>query len=68
MDTFNNPKAAIEGPYDDSLWDNRQWSMYDNQPYIFDKEICNNTPLKIVSGNIIKYYRCLMREPYEVKH
>ncbi|MBE5967075.1 MAG: hypothetical protein E7255_08935 [Lachnospiraceae bacterium] len=68
MDTLNNTKLAVERPYDDSLWDHQQWSMYDNMPYVCDKEICNDTHLKIVSGNIIKYYRCLMKEPYEVKH
>jgi len=68
MDAYNIPISTIEKPYDISLYNQGQFSMYDNLPYVSNKEICNKDNLKLFSGNIIKYYRCLMKEPYEVKH
>ncbi|MBH1940677.1 hypothetical protein I5677_07225 [Mobilitalea sibirica] len=53
-------------PYDDSMWD--QWSMYDNMPYVWDKDLCPDKRLTRISGNVIKAYRCQIKEPYEVKH
>jgi len=54
-------------PYDDSMWDH--WSMYDNVPYIRDMDLRAENMLEKVSGNVIKSYRCLIKEPpYEIKH
>lgn len=30
--------------------------MYDNQPYKRDYELCNTNNVRLVSGNVIKYY------------
>ena len=53
-------------PYDDSMWE--KWSIYDSAPYVMDVDIRSNDKLALVSGNIIKSYRCLVKEPYELKH
>lgn len=68
MDAINIPISTLEKAYDDSLFDQERWSMYDNLPYVSDKELCNKTHLRLISGNIIKYYQYLMKEPYEIKH
>ena len=53
-------------PYDDSLWD--RYSMYDKMPYVWDPDLNVEKIFTRVSGNIIKAYRCQIKEPYEVKH
>lgn len=40
--------------YDKSLEDNM--TMYDNQPYKRDYELCNTNNVRLVSGNVMKYY------------
>lgn len=61
-------KAATKklNPYDSALEDNL--SMYDKLPYQRDANLCNRDSLGLVSGNILKNYRCKMNEPYEVKN
>lgn len=49
-------KRKDNGPYDKSLEENI--SMYDKQIYIRDLTLCNTDTLGLVSGNVIKYYRC----------
>lgn len=66
MDTKKAKKATQEKPYDDSMGDH--WSMYNNMPYVWDPDLNVDKVFKIVSGNIIKSYRCVTKEPYEVKH
>jgi hypothetical protein len=44
------------GPYDASLENN--FSLYDNLPYYRDISICNQSNICLISGNVIKYYRC----------
>ncbi|NLP34519.1 MAG: hypothetical protein GX359_04895 [Clostridiales bacterium] len=68
MDVKNSTISALEKAYDASLYNQEQWSMYDNLPYVSDKEIYNKTHIKLVSGNIIKYYQYIMKEPYEIRH
>jgi hypothetical protein len=68
MDAIFIPISAYEKAYDNSLYNQDPYSMYDNLPYVSNKEICNKENLKLFSGNVIKYYRCLMKEPYEIKH
>lgn len=52
-------------PYDDSLWE--RWSMYDRMPYVWDPDLNVEKKFTKVSGNIIKSYRCQVKEPIEVK-
>ncbi|NLK28896.1 MAG: hypothetical protein GX306_11235 [Clostridiales bacterium] len=68
MDITKKIKSAAEKPYDDSLWEKNIFSMYDNMPYRRDKDLCNQSNLNMESGNIIKYYRCITMEPYEIKN
>lgn len=37
--------------------------FYDNLPYVRDYDLCNWTPLRMFSGNIIKFYQYRMDEP-----
>lgn len=53
-------KRKDKGPYDKSLEENI--SMYDKQAYICDVTLCNADTLGLVSGNVIKYYRCNIGE------
>lgn len=41
--------------YDISLEDDM--NMYDNQPYSKDPDLCNTNNVRLVSGNVIKYYQ-----------
>lgn len=51
-------------PYDDTSLD--QFYLYDNMPYEWDSNFEKH--LRLVSGNVIKGYRCKIKEPYEIKH
>lgn len=66
MDTNKPDRTAPLKPYDDSMWD--CWGMYENMPYMWDPGLNYDRRLTAVSGNIIKSYRCLIKEPYEVKN
>ncbi|MBB2182553.1 hypothetical protein H0486_06665 [Lachnospiraceae bacterium MD1] len=66
MDKSTNMKTSPVRPYDDSMGDN--WPLYDNMPYIFNSDSNMERKYVLESGNIIKSYRCKMKEPYEVKH
>lgn len=48
--------------YDKSLEENL--TMYDEMPYIRDDSLCNRSTVRLVSGNIIKYYRYNLVDPY----
>lgn len=37
--------------------------FYDNLPYVRDYDLCNWTPLRMFSGNVIKYYQYKMDKP-----
>lgn len=50
------PYSEAEKPYDTSLEDNI--SMYDKLPYKRDEDLCNVSTLGLVSGNLVKFYRC----------
>lgn len=47
---------------------NNYWTIYDKIPYVRDKELCNESNIVKVSGNIIKAYRYLLKDTYEIKH
>ncbi len=66
MDKTKVRNVAALRPFDDTGWD--RWSMYDNMPYVWDPDLCDTKHLTMVSGNIIKAYRCIMQEPYEIRH
>lgn len=66
MDTRSFRNNVSVKSYDDSLWDH--YSIYDNIPYTRDASLNVEKIFKRISGNIIKSYRCQMKEPYEVKH
>lgn len=53
-------KKKDKGPYDSSLEENI--NMYDNMPYHRDINYCNQDNLGLISGNIIKFYRCKLVE------
>jgi hypothetical protein len=48
--------------YDKSLEENL--TMYDEMPYVRDDSLCNRSTVRLVSGNIIKYYRYKLVDPY----
>jgi len=49
-----------KGPYDRAL--EEKISMYDMMPYNRDISLLNYDTLELISGNIIKYYRCKLNE------
>lgn len=53
--------------YDKSLED--RIDMYDNQEYKKDPDLCSQDKIKLVSGNMIKYYTFQMNttEPYIIQ-
>ena len=51
-------------PYDDSS--HEFITLYDNMPYEWDSDYEKH--LTLVSGNIIKDYRCRTKEPYTIQH
>lgn len=66
MDTEKETNTTPIKPYDDSTWDH--WSIYDNVPFERDYKSREEDNLSLISGNIIKSYRCQIKEPYVVKH
>jgi len=65
MNSKKAKKFAPVKPYDQTLEDH--WAMYDNMPYERDNDICNDRNIAMESGNVIKSYRCLFKEPFEIK-
>ncbi len=61
--TENTPKMK---PYDAMLGEH--WSMYDAMPYVWDPDLNVEKVFKCISGNIIKFYRFQMDEPYEIRY
>lgn len=53
-----------KGPYDYTL--EEKISMYDLMPYNRDNTLCNGDTLGLISGNIIKYYRCKLVETVSI--
>lgn len=58
--------SVLKRPYEAVLEDNL--SMYDRLPYRRDAELCNKSTLALVSGNLIKYYRCASQEMLQVNN
>lgn len=59
-------EAAPIKTYDDSIWN--QFEMYDNMPYVWNSDLSSEMILALESGNIIKAYRCIVKDPYEIKN
>jgi hypothetical protein len=38
-------------------------TFYDNLPYVRDYDLCNWKPLRMASGNIIKFYQYTLEKP-----
>ncbi|MGB8453278.1 MAG: hypothetical protein WCD89_13235 [Anaerocolumna sp.] len=57
-------KRKDKGPYE-HLMDNR-FSMYDKTPYMRDITLCGTDTLNLISGNIIKFYRCKIVESFNI--
>jgi hypothetical protein len=66
VDIRKDKKTAPIKPFDDTIWE--KWSIYDNAPYIQNVDMRSDNNFALVSGNIIKSYRCLIKEPYELKN
>lgn len=65
MDAFNAYATyLLKRPYDSSLEDHV--TMYDSLPYERDYDMCNGAIM--VSGNIIKFFRCSQAEPFTVSN
>lgn len=62
--TNKDKKSSPVKPYDDSIWDH--WLIYEDITYTRDNDLCDY--LSLNSGNVIKFYRCLIKESYELKN
>ena len=65
MDTKKVNKFPPVRPYDQTL--EEHWAMYDRMPYERDSDICSEKDIAMESGNMIKAYRCLIKDPFEIK-
>lgn len=66
MGTASNIAYLKEIRYDDNVVDYN--SMYDQMPFVWDTDMNVERIITKVSGNLIKFYRCKINEPYELKH
>lgn len=65
MDAFNAYAAYLKKQhYDSSL--EEHLTMYDHLPYVRDYDMCNGAIM--VSGNIIKFFRCTEIKPFTVSN
>lgn len=65
MDAFHAYATYLKKQhYDASLEDHL--TMYDHLPYVRDYDMCNGAIM--VSGNIIKFFRCAETEPFTVSN
>ncbi|BCN32005.1 hypothetical protein [Anaeromicropila herbilytica] len=62
MEETNNLLTVPLMMYNRSLHVNLE--MYDKMPYVRDESLCNKSTVRLISGNIIKFYRCRLLEPY----
>lgn len=56
--------SVVKQPYDATLEENM--SMYDKLPYKRNIDMCNASTLALISGNLVKFYRCTYDEPREI--
>ncbi len=65
MDSKNMLEIMSNSSYDDSMWDRN--TMYDKMPYVWDPDLNVDKKFTKVTGNVIKFYRCQYKEPFELK-
>ena len=41
-------------------------TMYDNMTYVRDVALCDETCVKMESGNVLKFFRCAAQEPVKI--
>lgn len=64
---YNNELYKIPGNfYDDTQ--SCYNSIYDKMPYVWDSDLILERRIIRESGNVIKSYRCLIKDPYEIKN
>lgn len=66
METISKKENTPVSPYDDSQWD--RYSLYDNMPFVFDSDLNVEKIFTRFTGNLIKYYRCKIIDPFVIKH
>lgn len=71
IDSVNsNEEAKISfsklAPFDSSSTDHL--SMYDNLPYKRNSDVCNGEAVTKETGNVLKFYRCRLENPYEISN
>ncbi|BCJ95619.1 hypothetical protein acsn021_31880 [Anaerocolumna cellulosilytica] len=64
MNAIELRRLRDKGPYDTSLDNNI--SMYDKLPYQQDVSLYTPGTLFLTSGNVIKYYRCKVKEEFTI--
>ncbi|MGB4659073.1 MAG: hypothetical protein WBI07_07835 [Mobilitalea sp.] len=66
MENMNEMITGPIRPFDDTMMDH--WSMYENMPYVWDDDLTADSTLTLVSGNIIKSYRCKIIDTYKLRY
>lgn len=60
----NKIKYAPILPFDVSYGEH--FAMYDSMVYHKDNNVCNETHICMESGNVYKFFRCAVQEPYPI--
>ena len=60
----NKIKYAPILPFDASYGEH--FAMYDSMVYHKDNNVCNEAHICMESGNVYKFFRCTVQEPYPV--
>lgn len=58
----NKIKYAPILPYDVTYGEHL--SMYDNMTYHKNNNVCNASNIRMESGNVYKFFRCIEQKPY----
>ncbi len=64
MNAYELRKRKDLAPYNDSMEDACQ--IYDNLIYTMDVDLCPKNEHRLVSGNVIKGFRCIVDNVYTV--
>lgn len=64
MDAYELRKKKDLAPYDDSMAD--AITIYDRLIYTMDVDLCSREAHKLISGNIIKGFRCTLADVFTV--
>jgi len=68
MSELDSKNSSHLRPYDISLED--KMTIYDKQPYKKDIDLCGSDKIKLVSGNVVKFYsqNYKMDDPYTISN